>query len=176
MLQAENEPQALSYSDFYQGALSWTQTLLNAGVQPGDIVMDIRQHDLDLLYAFWGTSLLGAVPSILPFPTEKLDPHHYHQSLEALIGVTKPAAIVTYSELAPLLQDLLDEGTSLKAILVKQDQNVSAADEPPGLMRTPDNLALLQHSSGTTGLQKGVALSHRAIFNQLDAYSEAIRL
>src|SRR6185436_5952012 len=36
--------------------------------------------------------------------------------------------------------------------------------------------ALLQHSSGTTGLQKGVALSHRAVLNQLDRYAESIRL
>jgi acyl-CoA synthetase (AMP-forming)/AMP-acid ligase II len=43
-------------------------------------------------------------------------------------------------------------------------------------MRDPDDIALLQHSSGTTGLQKGVALSHRAVLSQLDAYSEAIRL
>jgi fatty-acyl-CoA synthase len=38
----------------------------------------------------------------------------------------------------------------------------------------PEHTSLLQHSSGTTGLQKGVALSHRAIFDQLDAYSESL--
>jgi len=37
-------------------------------------------------------------------------------------------------------------------------------------------LSLLQHSSGTTGLQKGVALSHRAVFNQLEAYGRALDL
>ena len=36
--------------------------------------------------------------------------------------------------------------------------------------------ALLQHSSGTTGLQKGVALSHTAVLNQIAAYSDAIHL
>ena len=46
----------------------------------------------------------------------------------------------------------------------------------PGLQRQPDDIVLLQHSSGTTGLQKGVALSHRAVANQLRAYSAAIRL
>jgi fatty-acyl-CoA synthase len=37
-------------------------------------------------------------------------------------------------------------------------------------------VALLQHSSGTTGLQKGVALSHQAVFNQLDAYGKTLGL
>jgi len=34
----------------------------------------------------------------------------------------------------------------------------------------------LQHSSGTTGLQKGVALSHAAVLNQIESYARAIRL
>ncbi len=37
-------------------------------------------------------------------------------------------------------------------------------------------MAFLQHSSGTTGLQKGVALSHTAVLNQIAAYSQAIAL
>jgi acyl-CoA synthetase (AMP-forming)/AMP-acid ligase II len=35
---------------------------------------------------------------------------------------------------------------------------------------------LLQHSSGSTGLQKGVALTHRAVLRQIEAYGQAIRL
>ncbi len=45
-----------------------------------------------------------------------------------------------------------------------------------GRERAPEDIVLLQHSSGTTGLQKGVALSHAAVFRQLDAYADAIRL
>lgn len=45
-----------------------------------------------------------------------------------------------------------------------------------GIKRGENDLVLLQHSSGSTGLQKGVALSHRAVFNQLNAYAPAIGL
>ncbi len=45
-----------------------------------------------------------------------------------------------------------------------------------GLTRAPHEIVLLQHSSGTTGLQKGVALSHQAVLNQLDAYTRALGL
>ena len=40
----------------------------------------------------------------------------------------------------------------------------------------PEAVAFLQHSSGTTGLQKGVALSHQAVLNQLQSYSQALAL
>jgi len=49
-------------------------------------------------------------------------------------------------------------------------------DSLSGFQRQPGDIVLLQHSSGTTGLQKGVALSHQAVFNQLTAYSKALGL
>jgi len=48
--------------------------------------------------------------------------------------------------------------------------------ELPGLSRKPEDVVLLQHSSGTTGLQKGVALSHQAVLNQVDSYSRRIHM
>ncbi|MGB8983645.1 MAG: AMP-binding protein [Anaerolineales bacterium] len=45
-----------------------------------------------------------------------------------------------------------------------------------GFQRKPEDIVLLQHSSGTTGLQKGVALSHGAVFNQLNAYGRSLLL
>jgi fatty-acyl-CoA synthase len=177
MLFQQAPPQAIGYADLYRGALGWADAFRAVGIEAGDIVIIIRQHDADLVYAFWGAALLGAIPSILPFPTEKLNPGHYRRSLEALIGVTRPSAIVTYEELGPELGPLLGEGSPLKAILTAPVAAAARPDEaPPGMARTPDDIALLQHSSGTTGLQKGVALSHRAIFNQIDAYRQAIHL
>ena len=44
-----------------------------------------------------------------------------------------------------------------------------------GTQRSPEDIVLLQHSSGTTGLQKGVALSHRAVLRQLDTYASTLR-
>jgi len=45
-----------------------------------------------------------------------------------------------------------------------------------GVQRKREDIVLLQHSSGTTGLQKGVALSHQAIFNQLNSYGKSLSL
>jgi fatty-acyl-CoA synthase len=39
-----------------------------------------------------------------------------------------------------------------------------------------DDIAFLQHSSGTTGLKKGVALSHKSVLNQIESYSENLKL
>ena len=47
-----------------------------------------------------------------------------------------------------------------------------------GIRRTslPTSLAFLQHSAGTTGLQKGVALTHAAVLRQIGHLAEALRI
>jgi acyl-CoA synthetase (AMP-forming)/AMP-acid ligase II len=69
--------------------------------------------------------------------------------------------------------------SSVRALLVSS--NIAPLDHPnvddlTGLRSKPEDIVLLQHSSGTTGLQKGVALSHRAVFNQLESYARSLSL
>ena len=40
----------------------------------------------------------------------------------------------------------------------------------------PDAIAFLQYSSGTTGIRKGVAITHRALLRQIDSYAQTIGL
>ncbi len=42
--------------------------------------------------------------------------------------------------------------------------------------RKPEDIVLLQHSSGTTGLQKGVALSHQSVLNQITTYADVLHI
>ena len=149
------------------------------GIQPGEVVILILQHGADLVHAFFGAVLHGSIPAIMPFLTEKLLPERYRADLTALVGITRPAAIVTYPEFEPEVQAALSGGSSVRAVLVS-DQ-IGEPCEPDfaalgGMHRSPQDIVLLQHSSGTTGLQKGVALSHQAVFNQLESYSLALRL
>jgi len=139
----------------------------------------ILQHGEDLVYSFWGAILHGAIPSIMPFLTEKLSPERYRADLSALISVTKPAAIVTYPEFEMEVRGALQEDDSVRSVVVSNRIEAQAEIDfvsLKGFQRQPDDIVLLQHSSGTTGLQKGVALSHQAVFNQLNAYGKSLAL
>ncbi|OGO15982.1 MAG: hypothetical protein A2Z14_02520 [Chloroflexi bacterium RBG_16_48_8] len=170
---------SISYKELILGASGYCQALMAAGIEKGDVVVIILQHGLDLMYAFWGCILLGAVPSIMPFLTEKLSPESYRKSLTSLISVTKPAAIITYPEFMPEVRIAIQAEAGVRALLNSaqvaplSELNLEAL---PGLTCSPQELALLQHSSGTTGLQKGVALSHQAVLHQIESYAEAIRM
>ena len=169
----------LSVDQLVRGANSYACEYARLGLQPGEVVVLILQHSEDLVYSFWGAVLHGAIPSIMPFLTEKLSPERYRADLSALISVTQPAAIVTYPEFEAEVKSALKSGDSVRHVIVTSqiNQNVSLDfDALAGFQCRPDDIVLLQHSSGTTGLQKGVALSHQAVFNQLGAYGKSLAL
>ena len=169
----------LTYRKLYQRASAYAETFAQEGIEPGEVIVLIFDYSPDLLYAFWGAVLHGAIPSILPFLTEKLTPERYLSDLTTLISVTHPAAIVTYPDFENVVKKATDSETSVRAIIIS-DQIIStpksAHSRYPGFERSPLDIVLLQHSSGTTGLQKGVALSHQSIFNQIQSLSTAIKL
>jgi fatty-acyl-CoA synthase len=168
----------ISYSQLLRGAQGFAGALQNAGVRPGEVVVVILQHGEELIYSYFGAIIHGAIPSIMPFLTEKLSPERYRADLSALISVTRPAAIVTYAEFEGEVRTALKEGDSVRAVILAD--HVSARDVDislwQGLKRDPEDVVLLQHSSGTTGLQKGVALSHQSVFKQLDIYGQTLSL
>ena len=169
----------VTYRQLLQGAAAYAQAYQQNGVQPGEVVVLILQHGRALVDAFFGAVLHGAIPSIMPFLTEKLLPERYRADLAALVAITQPAAVVTYPDFESEVRAALRPDDSVRAVIVS-DQ-VAHSFEPDfaslgGLRRLPQDIVLLQHSSGTTGLQKGVALSHQAVFNQLESYSQTLRL
>ena len=170
---------SLTYKSLLDGANGFAKTYAREGIQPGEVVVLILQHSQELVLSFWGAVLHGSIPSIMPFLTEKLSPERYRADLQALIETTRPAAIVTYPEFETEVRDALLPDSSVRMVIITNE--IESASPPdfnrlPSFSRSPSDVVLLQHSSGTTGLQKGVALSHQAVLNQLDAYGQALHL
>ncbi len=169
----------LSYAALWDGGLRYAQRYLRDGLEPGEVVILIQQHGRDLVCAFWGAIIAGVIPSIMPFLTEKLSPEQYRSDLKALLGVTRPAGLVTYPEFEPQIRQALETDTSVRAVIsMAEVGETQYGSSPVGVRRwrSDADIVLLQHSSGTTGLQKGVALSHVAVVNQLEAYRRALGL
>lgn len=149
--------------------------LHSLGLGPGDLVVIAHTQSLESIFAFWGALRLGAVPSMFPTLTEKLDPDVYMESMAELARLSGVAAILTTDDFAPALRPRVSCPVYGSADLSGPDRSSVPAQVPPDTV-SPGEVAFLQHSSGTTGLQKGVALSHAAVLNQLASYSSAIEL
>jgi acyl-CoA synthetase (AMP-forming)/AMP-acid ligase II len=170
---------ALTYKELLQGAARFSLALAEAGVSYGDPVVIILRHGAALLQTFFGAVLRGAIPSIMPFLTEKLSPERYTASITSLMQITRPSAVITYADFVEELWGSLKELDHHVALLIAEEvvSGSSVADlDFSEVERGTHDLLLLQHSSGTTGLQKGVALSHQAVLNQVGAYASAINM
>ena len=161
-----------------EAALAYAIRYRREGITPGEVIVDLLRPGEDLLYSYLGALIYGAIPCILPFDTEKMAPTRYRENIISLMSITHPAGLVAERGLAAELRATLPHDPGLKAILERIEDPMATGDPGAweGASRTSESIALLQHSSGTTGLQKGVALSHRAVVNQLGAYAPALRL
>jgi fatty-acyl-CoA synthase len=177
MLLSPQPDTVITYHHLLRGAAGYARALEAAGVQPGEVVILILPHSTALVSAFFGAILRGAIPSIMPFLTEKLSPEQYRRSLASLFEVSQPAAAITYPAFESEVRQAVSPQGSPRAVLLSDDIEPEEKIEPDrlaGIHRGEDEIAFLQHSSGTTGLQKGVALSHTALFRQLDRYAAAL--
>ena len=134
------------------------------------VVVLILQHGEALIYAFFGAILHGAVPAIMPFLTE-LSPSDTARPGRPDRGHAA-AAIVTYadfeSEVRPLRKGplscvLID--SRLARRLPRKVRNWLAWSAPRTTWRCCST------RPAPPALQKGVALSHRAVLNQLERYA-----
>jgi fatty-acyl-CoA synthase len=164
---------AISRGDLRRGAERYANLFHRSGVAPGEVVLIILRHSPDLLYSFLGALLTGAIPSFLPYPTSKQDPRLYWSSHQKLFERIGAGALLTYRE---NLSALRENTTHLPLHLLTSEE---AENFPTGFAphaASPGETALLQHSSGTTGLKKGVALSHQAVLRQVASYAQVLKI
>ncbi len=179
MIDDSGKETAITARQFHDYAASFAATLQQIGVGPEDLVILVLKHSRVLLSAFWGALYLGAIPSIFPFLTEKLDPELYKQRVKTLVDNEGAKAVITFPEFKAELRALLAD-VDCRVVSTDEALDPASTGSPSGSVfwehPAADKIAFLQHSSGTTGLQKGVALSHSAVLNQVEAYSKAIDL
>lgn len=162
----------LTWPELEQLSLQYSATLEEAGIGQDDLVLIFLRHSRHLYGAFFGTMLAGAIPSYMPCTSPRQDPDIYWAAHEALLRRTQPAAIIaSAATLAEMQRAGLDTGATklINFDEISRRRGTIAA-------RADTAIALLQHSSGTTGLKKGVALAYDAIVRQLESYGSALSI
>jgi acyl-CoA synthetase (AMP-forming)/AMP-acid ligase II len=168
----DGPPVEQTYAGLERRTRQFAAYLAGAGAGAGEVVLIVLQHSADMLPAFYGAMWLGAIPAFLPFPTGKLHIGKYYSDLRALVERTKPHSILTYGELAAELAACFAGEAHVPRILFGADVGAGAPLHGPARAADPEETACIQYSSGSTGLQKGAALSHRAILNECRGVGE----
>jgi len=163
--------EVFSYSQVVARAAQWAHVYRSKGIAPGDVVVVILRHALDLYAAYLGALQIAAVPTMFAFPSAKLSEDVYFRSIHQLLDNAGGSLIATYPELATKLV-----ASGVKHDLILTPSEVSSAGAEAAFEDvSADAVAFLQYSSGTTGLKKGVAVTHRALLWQVRTYAETIQ-
>jgi len=106
----------------------------------------------------------GLVPAILTPPNRKLRRDIFEETIKCLVESCRFSAIITDLNDLEVDATLLVPGT-LEVLYRSQRQADPVEDT-----------AILQFTSGTTGVKRGVRISHEAMLASLNVYAEAIAL
>jgi len=171
----EDEQVTLTFADFRAHAQLQAGMLRDQGVTAGDRVVIIMPQGIPAMTTFVGAMMLGAAPTFLAYPNFKIEPSKYRSGLTGVTANLKAKAVVIDDAFPDemLGHVSLDEGTRLLRAgtgSVADDKDLVRPDIQA------DSLAFIQHSAGTTGLQKGVALTHAAVLRQLGHLSQALKI
>lgn len=172
----EDEREAVAFGEFRRRARGHARLLYEQGLNVGDRLVVIMPQGIAAMTTFAAAMMLGAVPAFLAYPNFKIEPSKYRSGL-AGVTATLGAKIVVIDEKFPdeMLSYVSLEGG---AKLLRAREAGDFADDPdlPAPAIGPDDVAFIQHSAGTTGLQKGVALTHAAVLRQVDHLSQALKI
>ena len=95
----------ITHAEFRQAVQNYASGLQAMGVNARDLVVLAHTQNLESIYAFWGALLIGAIPSMFPTLTEKLDRDIYMNSMSELVDISNVRAVLTTDEFAVELSE-----------------------------------------------------------------------
>lgn len=170
---AREEPVTVSHRTLLDQATAIAAGLEALDVQPGASVALMLPTGLDYFFSFFGVLLAGAVPVPLypPLRPSQFEDHlrrHRH-----ILNNCQALLLITVAEARPLARFLKAQVDSLRRIVtVEELQKAGTAFTP--VSASPEDTAFLQYTSGSTGIPKGVILSHANLLTNIRAMGRAI--
>ncbi len=166
LVDGETETVSLTYSTLDQQSKA-IAAQLQSYCSPGDRALLLYQPGLAYLSAFFGCLYAGviAVPAYPPRPNRSLS------RLQGMLENAQPRIALTTQPILTQLQRRFLTEPQFKSLhwLTTDVLDIAFASQWQAPHLTPDTLAFLQYTSGSTATPKGVMVSHGNLIHNLAA-------
>jgi acyl-CoA synthetase (AMP-forming)/AMP-acid ligase II/acyl carrier protein len=172
-IDGEDEESTVSFSELWDRAQALLGTLQSRGMQKGDELVIFSKSNESFVVAYWAAILGGIVPVPVAVGISDEHKHKLFRILRQLDRATLFTERDLLERLLAFARDsnlddvvaILEQRTSLMSdVVAGQNGEVYAA--------TPDDVAFIQYSSGSTSDPKGVCLTHRNLCTNIRAIVE----
>ena len=166
--------QAYPYSELVTDSLAHARRFVTLGLAPGDRVALVAETGAEFAACFFGAVYAGLWPVPLPLPTSFGGREAYVAQLLVMLESSDPQLFLYPPDLAEF------------SIAAAEQRNVAArdwdslAEVEQSSADLPTNssssIAYLQYSSGSTRFPHGVAVTHRALLDNLHAHGLGVEV
>ncbi len=166
--------QPYPFSDMRADALDMARRMVAHGIKPQDRIALIAETGPEFAALFFGCVYAGAWPVPLPLPTSFGGKESYIDQLAVQLGSSDPSALFFPPELAEMA------GAAAERVGCEPINWADFASQPAPDCALPEadehDICYLQYSSGSTRFPHGVAVTHRALLDNLAAHSHGMEL
>jgi 1-acyl-sn-glycerol-3-phosphate acyltransferase len=165
----------ITYGELVPNAAALGGGLRQLGITKGDRVALMLRTERAFFETFLAALMIGAVPVPLYPPVRAEDLLAYTLRQQGILRNAEARVLVTFAEAERLATLMRGQVPSLDAITVA-DRLRTERSQAAGERLSPDDPALIQYTSGSTGDPKGVLLTHANILANVRAIGEAFEI
>lgn len=129
------------------------------GIQPGQAVAVCKQNNFDIILLACALASLGAVPALI-------SPGNEPDAMKVMLDRLRPDAIIADAAARGRMGISLDGISCIDVDPEAVYRSRSKGFQAPLVTRAPEDVALITHTSGTTGVPKLVAHSGSSLYGQ----------
>ena len=165
---------AYPFAELRQDAQAQARRLIAMGVKPGDRVALVAETGAEFASLFFGAIYAAAWPVPLPLPTSFGGRDSYIDQLRVQLDSCDPVMLVYPAELA----EMAGAAATASGVAGHDWETLSVQEAPACALPVAgtDDIAYLQYSSGSTRFPHGVAITHKALLNNLAAHAYGMAL
>jgi fatty-acyl-CoA synthase len=165
---------AYTFAELREDAIANARRLIADGIRPEDRIALVAETGPEFAALFFGAIYAGAWPVPLPLPTSFGGRDSYIDQLAVQLDSSDPIALFYPEELAGMAAAAA-EAAGIRGVAY---QDFASRPAPAAVLPLagPDDIAYLQYSSGSTRFPHGVAITHRALLNNLAAHSHGMKV